>query len=63
MAESFIGAVLAEKAEKVDFLRKSKHRKAVARRREIKVAVSSEESWNKKVAKSLIMYHGVDSRK
>ena len=63
MAESFIGAELTEKAEKVDFLRKSKYRKAVARRREIKVAVSSEESWNKKVAKSMIMYHGVDSRK
>jgi hypothetical protein len=44
VAESFIGAELTEKAEKVDFLRKSKHRKAVARRREIKVAVSSEES-------------------
>jgi len=44
VAQSFIGAVLAEKAEKVDFLRKSKDRKAVAKRREIMVAVSSEES-------------------
>jgi hypothetical protein len=63
VAQSFIGAQVAQKVEKVDFVQESKYRKVAARRREIKVDVRSEENCDRKEAELLIMYHGVDSRK